>query len=74
MVNIPHRPSEAFVADAIAARFDAGRRVLGALLLAIFAALVIGSLLRDIPADAGGAALRDLVPTGDAVAASGFTA
>jgi hypothetical protein len=74
MVNIPYRSSEALIAGTIEARFEALRRVGGAMLLALFAAVVLGSLLRSVPADAGGAALRDLVPIGDAVAAASFTA
>jgi hypothetical protein len=74
MVNMPYRSSETLIAGTIEARFEALRRAVGAVVLAVFAALVLGTLLQSVPADAGGAALRDLAPVGDLVAAAGFTA
>ncbi len=78
MVNMPHQgphlDSDTLIEDIVAARFETLRRVTGAVLLAIIAAAVIGSLLRSVPANAGGTALQQLVPTDDIVAAAGFTA
>ena len=65
MVNIPYRSSESLAAERIAVRLSAMRRTAGALVLALIAALLLGTLLSRLPEDVGGAALHDLVPLDD---------
>ena len=74
MVNIPYRSSGSLAAERIAVRLSAMRRTAGALVLALIAALLLGTLLSRLPEDVGGAALHDLVPLDDPLALSTFTA
>jgi hypothetical protein len=73
MADMPNHRSDALIDDIVTARFDWPRQVLGAMLLALFAAVVVGTLLQSLPQGAGGSSLPDLVPL-DTVAASSFTA
>ena len=57
MVNIPHRSSESLMAATIAERAASLRRSAGALVLAVAAALILGTLLRNAKIDT-----REFVP------------
>ena len=74
MVNIPYRSSESLIAERLPVRLSALRRTAGAIVLALVAALLVGTLLSRLPQDFGGPALHDLVPLGDPLALSTFTA
>ncbi|MDQ7249711.1 hypothetical protein [Dongia sedimenti] len=74
MVNIPYRSIDSLAAERISARLSAMRRTAGAVVLALIAALLLGTLLARLPDGFGGAALHDLVPFDDPLALSTFTA
>jgi hypothetical protein len=52
----------------------AHRRTAGAIVLAVIAALILGTLLSRLPEDFGGPGLRNLIPLDDPIALSTFTA
>lgn len=74
MVNIPYRSAESLAAERISVRLSAMRRTAGAIVLALIAALLVGTLLSRLPENFGGSALHDLVPLDDPLAISTFTA
>jgi heme A synthase len=74
MVNIPYRSSESLMAERISVRASALRRIAGAIVLAIAAALILGALLSRLPAGFGQPGLQNLIPFDDPIALSTFTA
>lgn len=72
MVNIPYRSSDAFLEQRIALRLSAMRRTAGAIVLALAAAILVGTLLQHAAIDGPG--LRGLVPLDDPAVAAVFTA
>ncbi|GAB2178396.1 hypothetical protein [Dongia sp. agr-C8] len=72
MVNIPYRSSESLLEERISDRLSALRRTAGAIVLALIAALLLGTLLQHASID--GNALQDLVPLDDPAVAALFTA
>lgn len=72
MVNIPYRSSESLLEERISVRLSALRRTAGAIVLALIAALLLGTLLQNASIEGG--ALQDLVPLDDPAVAALFTA
>jgi hypothetical protein len=74
MVNIPYRSSESLISDRISIRLSAMRRTAGAIVLALFTALLLGILLEHLPEGLGGKALQELVPLDEPAVSALFTA
>jgi hypothetical protein len=72
MVNIPYRSSEALLAEHLSVPMAALRRTIGAVVLALIFAVLLGLMLEHVSVD--GDAVQNLVPLDDPALTGLFTA